>query len=269
MEMIQNPQYPLDVPLLKADTHHLAVQSILAGRTNGQVYLDPAGLSRCALAHYRGRYFLHGDPAAPGVEYLMRSFFVERVTKFYREKGYWGFVLSYSPDGWVPVLQKALEGLRAEPVARQTYELNAPPASQPGPLPDGFRLELVSPALLDTLETGRDDLEDEMGSERDSPAEFLEKSFGFVLLDGHKLAGWCLSEYNLDGRCEIGIATLEPYQRRGFAVHMTQVFAHYAFANGCTRLGWHCAGENVASAKTAQKAGFRLAHEEQVLVVAV
>ncbi len=70
------------------------------------------------------------------------------------------------------------------------------------------------------------------------------------------LVGWCLSEYNYANRCEIGIATMEAYQRSGFATLMTNSFVEYALSVGVTRIGWHCFADNLGSVATALKAGF-------------
>ncbi len=72
-----------------------------------------------------------------------------------------------------------------------------------------------------------------------------------------ELAGWCLSEYNVGDRCEVGIATLEPFQRRGLAKAMGQAFLRMAYSKGIREVGWHCWKQNIPSAATARALGFR------------
>jgi RimJ/RimL family protein N-acetyltransferase len=96
-----------------------------------------------------------------------------------------------------------------------------------------------------------------MCSERPAVADFLEKSFGVVAIHGDELAGWCTSEYNSGNRCEVGIGTLEPYQRRGLATVMGSALVEHALWRGITHIGWHCWASNTLSIATALKIGFQ------------
>lgn len=111
---------------------------------------------------------------------------------------------------------------------------------------------LLASSDLKHLET----LKEEMTSERPTVEDFLAKSFGICAIHNNELAGWCLSEYNADGRCEIGIETTDEYRQRGLATALTLAFLEHAFSHGMTEVGWHCFKRNEASAKTALKAGF-------------
>jgi RimJ/RimL family protein N-acetyltransferase len=83
----------------------------------------------------------------------------------------------------------------------------------------------------------------------------------------NEIAGWCMSEYNVGNRCEIGIATAPHHQRKGIATLATWYFLAEAHRRGCTRVGWDCWTRNEASAATARKAGFTLIEEYPAVVV--
>jgi RimJ/RimL family protein N-acetyltransferase len=100
-------------------------------------------------------------------------------------------------------------------------------------------------------------LVEEMCSERASVEGFVAHSFGLCPVhESGALAGWCLSEYNTGDRCEVGIATLPPYQRLGLATPLGSAFVELAAARGVTRIGWHCFAGNAASVATALSIGF-------------
>jgi GNAT superfamily N-acetyltransferase len=104
-------------------------------------------------------------------------------------------------------------------------------------LPAGFRLAFAGPDLLARTDLAKlDALREELCSERPSVEDFLARSFGLVALCGADaaLAGWCTSEYNSGDRCEVGIGTLEPYQRRGLATAMGSAFVEHALNCGVT-----------------------------------
>jgi GNAT superfamily N-acetyltransferase len=157
-----------------------------------------------------------------------------------------------------------LSGLQAFWGARYYYERTLDPdqpIAVPG-LPTDFALLQVDRVLLSRADLqGMGMLFEEMGSERVSTDDFMAHSFGYALIAGANIAGWCLSEYNLAQRCEVGIATLEPHQRRGLATANGLAFLDLARAQGITRVGWHCWANNRASSATAEKLGYSRVRE--------
>jgi RimJ/RimL family protein N-acetyltransferase len=106
-----------------------------------------------------------------------------------------------------------------------------------------------------------------MCSERASVEDFLARSFGLCPVHENEIAGWCMSEYNVSGRCEIGIATTEKHQRKGIATLATWSFLAEAHQRGYQRVGWDCWTRNEASTATARKAGFHLIEEYPAVVI--
>jgi RimJ/RimL family protein N-acetyltransferase len=123
-------------------------------------------------------------------------------------------------------------------------------------LPEGFSVRMADRKLLSEKWQNLEDLTEEMCSERSSVEDFLAKSFGICLTYKDLIVGWCLSEYNTGHRCEVGIATHEDYQRRGFATLMATAFIELARVRDVAKIGWHCSATNLGSAATALKAGF-------------
>jgi GNAT superfamily N-acetyltransferase len=192
----------------------------------------------------------------------LKDFFQQSVLPHARQFGWEVLVVYGDTPAWEALLAEVFSGLRRQPSERQYYAIR--PQALPGPLvlPEGFRFVPADAALLgDPGIAGLEELREEMCSERDSVEEFLEKSFGLCPLFGNQLAGWCLSEYNIARRCEIGIATLPPYQRRGLATLQTLAFLDQAARQGYQEVGWHCYARNLPSAATARKAGLALVKE--------
>lgn len=175
-----------------------------------------------------------------------------------------GFVLFYPGEAWLePLTEAVLQGCRVYPGRREHYVVNlaAEPAEPPQP-PEGFSLRPVDAALL--AETALENLPvllEEMASERVSTADFLAHSFGSALVTHNRLAAWCLSEYNHDGRCEVGIATDERFRRQGLGTLVGRAFLAQAAARGLSEVGWDCWALNTASVATARALGFNLVSE--------
>ncbi|MFO7539301.1 MAG: GNAT family N-acetyltransferase, partial [Chloroflexota bacterium] len=132
---------------------------------------------------------------------------------------------------------------------------------------EGLVLHVDAALLADGRIQNMAYLTEEMVSERPSIGDFLAQSFGVCLLHENEIVGWCLSEYNSGPRCEIGIATAEPFRRRGLATLMARAFIDRALAQGVYDIGWICWAGNRPSVATAEKLGFDLVDERDVYVV--
>jgi len=148
---------------------------------------------------------------------------------------------------------------------RHYYHLDAGKQTWNATVPEGYELKLVDSDLLSNkcLEN-LEDVVEEMQSERLTVGDFLSKSFGCVILRGREIVGWCMSEYNSDNRCELGIATVEAYRRRGLATLTAKTMIRHALDLGINEIGWHCSAENEASIATAKKLGFSKKHDYKV-----
>ena len=63
-----------------------------------------------------------------------------------------------------------------------------------------------------------------------------------------------------DNEIEVGIATREEYQKRGFASIVGSATAEYCLVN-YKSVGWHCTDINIGSQKTAEKIGYEKVRE--------
>lgn len=240
---------------------HLAVQAVLRGAAAGTVWVDEPSAPRSAVIWVQHRVFVVSeDTASAGAAGL--NAVVQEVAATAQARGDWGVGVYGAPAvQWEPVL----DGLAWRSIEREYWETTLEEWKQRGAAEqvDGLALHAVDRALVEQAQLGRmEQLREEMCSERPSVEDFLARSFGVCLVDEKQdtLAGWCLSEYNCDDRCEVGIEVVEEYQRRGLGTLLAQALCQEAFAQrGIRRVGWHCLAANVASGATAQRAGLRLA----------
>jgi RimJ/RimL family protein N-acetyltransferase len=134
--------------------------------------------------------------------------------------------------------------------------------------PPGIDLLPANAAALARLNPdGAAALSEEMCSERVSVEDFLAQSFGVCLAEGDELVGFCLSEYNLDGCCEVGVGVAEAYRRRGLGTLLTQALLDAAHLRGVHTVGWHCWKTNQASAALARKAGLEWVKDFPVAMI--
>jgi len=266
MQKITLQDYPLAAPLLLEIKHHTALHTILSDVTPGLIYLDNPNDPQISFAQFKHRTFISGLLNAINQKNF-RDFFLNQVFENCKEYNVPLFRLTASDPAWIRAAADALKVDEPIFVDYQCYLYQTTSNIKPVHIPDDFIIREVSEELIVEDFEGKADLLSEMCSERTSVNAFLEQSFGIVALRGNKLAGWCLSEYNVKKRCEVGIATMPEFQRQGLAKAMTQTFLNHVHNLGIATVLWHCYKSNVASRKTALSVGFSLHKEEQVLIL--
>ncbi len=263
--------FPPFFPIFDQMEHHLALRSVAAGLTPAQAFAAETG--EAALYWSGHRLMLTGAPPGGEAEAAagLRRLLAETLHPTAREVGMHEYLLYY-PPAWEAALAAGLQGWKAQRWMRHYYAFTPgrsqlPPGGADGALPEGFSRLAVNAALLESPLADLEALREELCSERPSVADFLAKSFGVCLAHEGKLAGWCLSEYNCDGRCEVGIESRPGFRQRGLATWMTCALLEMAQAHGVRQVGWHCWADNTPSVRTALKAGFEFGCEYPVYYV--
>lgn len=244
-------------PLLLGMDYHLIGRSILAKKTPATIFVDNNEHPTALFAQAGHRYILAGDSEIDSFNLGIRKLFTNVVYPREIAAGHEGFALYYDSPAWERRVDALLAGKKTIHADREYYACKTLKQKPQDFLPEGFQLRMVDAELLTNSNLKHlATLNEEMTSERPSVEDFLAKSFGVCAIYNNELAGWCLSEYNADKRCEIGIETTSDYRQRGIATALTLAFLEHAFSHGIKEVGWHCFKRNEPSAKTALKAGF-------------
>jgi RimJ/RimL family protein N-acetyltransferase len=249
-----NPnQYPNVRTLFRYLDHHLAITSLLNGDSDGLIHVDNAEAPRAALCQVGGRFYLAGEPDIEPFNDGVRAHFEEVIYPHALDTA---FQLYYDEGaGWGDVVETVLDD--HYPMQRQHRYYVLRSGLRPWSLPDGVTLRAIDAALVADESLGsRDDLLEELQSERASVEDFLQRSFGFCALHDDAIVSLCTSEYNTGDRTELGINTMPEYRRLGIARGLVTHFVEHAFANGYTEIGWHCWADNLPSTRTAESLGF-------------
>ncbi len=260
MHLLDTSAYARVIGLFESVNYHLSAVALLRGAIGGRVLVDDEQNPHAALLIAGHRYLLAGDPGTAEFHRDLLGYFKETIFPHEAAAGEEGFLL-YFADGWERAIEeKIFAKHKVGKHPRQYYEFRsrmALAADWRAMMPEGFELAEVNRALLERSEIkGLDALREEMCSERPTVEDFLANSFGYSLLHQKALITWCLSEYNTDDRCEVGIATAEGYRKRGLATLSGAAFVERALAEGYNRIGWHCWAQNMGSVNTALKIGF-------------
>jgi len=203
----------------------------------------------------KGKAWLLGSPVDPYTDDLLESL-ESGYFQILRRHGADRFRLHYD-ERWGSALDRVFPGLKREEYPRSYYHLDAGGKKWGINLPPDFRIVEIDEALLASNYGNMDQVRDETVSERDSVEDFLENSFGYAAMKGDEGVSWCMSEYNAGHCIELGIATIEKYQRKGLATQTARAVIGHALRQGVYSIGWHCWKNNEPSVRTALKIGFR------------
>lgn len=244
-------------PIFQCMDYNLAVNSIIEGATPAGIYVDDPVNPKAAITWTKHRFYLAGDAGNNAFNRAVSRLFAEEIYPQFIAAGMYQLVLYYAPDKWEEKMDVILRNKFPLKSRRQFYAISELERDWRALIPAGFTLRRVDRELFaDTGLENRHALIEEMQSERPSVEDFMNKSFGFCLVYGDEIVGWCLSEYNSGNRCEVGIETVKAYRRRGIATVTALALVEHALANNITRVGWHCWADNQGSIATARKVSF-------------
>ena len=257
MSFVLEPQHYTRIhSLFEEMTCHLAVQIVLAGILPGRIYVDDSASlgSAILIPSNQHRVYASGDPDPHLLADALDTLFKQSRAKSYP------ITIHYSSNNWESVITQVLQKQETHSSWRQLYRLSKPSSNASSPLPEHITIGRIDEAIqADPTLINRQRLLEEICSESPSLEYFFNHNFGFCAQDGQTLVAWCLAEYHHQGRYELGIETIEAYQRKGIATHVASAVINDAFARGATEIGWHCWAKNMPSVATAVKLGFEKA----------
>jgi GNAT superfamily N-acetyltransferase len=246
---------------------HSLVTAFFEGCATARLFVDDTVTPQAGVIACNSRVLCTGDASQPDFLDEMTHTFSDELIPAHRARGNDAYLVYAFGDTWNTALQRMFTNCKTYHGSRQYYEIIDFIPKTNLVLPDNFSIQLITPEFLSSDAVGLDAVREEMCSERASVEDFLARSFGLCPVHSNEVAGWCMSEYNVGDRCEIGIATSEKHQRQGIATLTTWFFLAEAHRRGYTRVGWDCWTRNEASAATARKAGFTLIDEYPAIVV--
>ncbi len=251
------------VQLFSAPHLALVARAVACGNGPGRFWVDDLAVPRASLLWDHGRHlYLAGDASAVRPIDL-RDILARTVLPAVPTGAFSRYEAHADGEAlaqlWTQVLPGGTRRSRVF-LARKTSD--APHGSA---LPDpAFQLRLIDAALLrdDGLEYVQD-VRTEVAGMWGSIEAFLQKGFGYCIVDGRRIVCWCTAEYVSPGWCGIGIETVEAYQGRGLATATASAFvAHCAL--GGIQPHWDCWATNAPSVRVAMNVGFERVEEYEV-----
>lgn len=248
--------------LFEGMDYHLAVMTVLTEKIPGKIYVDNSATPRTAvlIPTNQHRIYVAGSAEHSIVDEVIRTLFAQKRAVQAGDTDTYECLVYYPSESWEDALRLLLRDQEVFIGRRQFYRLREPHLEWRDHLPEKMMVRRIDETLLaDSTLRNRERVIEEIHSESPSLEHFLRRCFGFCAQHGRELVGWCMAEYHYQTRYELGIETVEAYQRRGIATLTASAAIEHAFAEGATEIGWHCWTNNTASLATARKVGFEKA----------
>ncbi len=196
-------------PLLEGEEHNLSLTAVAEGRSPGRSgrMIRPTHVALALTPE--GYYLIGAPPIGERADAVKRSILNTRIPED-REHGWGSWGVNYPEEGWEELLGAIFADLLPLWDYQRYFVLQELRLDWREGLPNGLAMERVTAELLgqsglENVDDCRDWAEGSFGS----IAEFERNGFGFCLVQGGRIASWCLADCVVGHRAEIGIQTDE------------------------------------------------------------
>ncbi len=247
-------------PLFAGFDYSLSLQAAIDGASPGRIFVDEVDSPRAGLALTVEGYLLAGEHDDPAILDALRLLLRDSIfTGQVYVNGDDSLSLAVHPKAWEARLPELIPTQEPLKLTRYHYLCRRASLDWRGSLPQGYALRRIDrdlvadPGLVlpEDFDPGGD-IEACWGS----VDRFLEQGIGFCALHGGEVVSHCNADCAASGQVDVGVYTHPAHRRKGLAAATAAATVEHCLSHGFRRVGWHCNAENVASWKTAERAGF-------------
>jgi len=212
---------------------------VIAGINDGRIWVDSKEKPTCGLlVDNTWSLFLAGNPNNNEFNASIGKIIREEIFPIARNKeeithGDWVFY--YENKNWFETIENEF-GIK-DPIPLKRYHYVFEKLLVPDwrdKIPKGFEMRQIDESLLkqENLEN-IEEIKNWINSQYENEEKFLESGFGFCLVENNEtIACWCLSDWGVKKKIEIGIQTAADYRRRGFATLCVAATVEYGQGKG-------------------------------------
>lgn len=251
--MIYQTEISPKVSSLFANTHlDYMIGAMVEGNSPASGWVDNLNDPRTAIV-WDGAYclFLGGDANNthfnPSLKEFIRASLLPKTPQVLK--------VYDTHEAWETQKQILFETIPSQTLPRVLYVADTLPINLPeNKPPEEFTIRRIDATLL-MLRNG-EDLRHEISMCWTSLDRFFQEGFGYCAVHrSDEIVCWCTAEYVSDGRCGVGIETIEDYQQQGLATEVAKAFMHHAMAHHW-QIHWDSWKTNIPSVRIAEKLGF-------------
>lgn len=245
--------------------------AVVAGNNLGEVWVDHQRDPSCALVWSSGleSFSFMGNTESPSFYQSIASLMDHEIIPFLKKKNIDHFEFSVDAKDWYPAIIQVFGNKEIHESNQFVYKsaMNANEAYSPNRI-DPFQAVAIDEAFFHRLNNedikNADFLTDYIERYWGTFQHFLGKGYGYTALTPTKeIASIAVSSAMYQSTHAIGVETLEAFKRLGLSSFLLKSLLQ-KFRENQIAAWWDCMERNIASQKTAEKAGLIQAYRYKV-----
>ena len=250
------------------DRYYLVIRAVIEGSIPGRIWVDSVDNPSSAFLCDRWRFFLAGNPNNVEFNRDLTRLILDEIVPDAKARGYDRFSHHFNPESWknrsdILLDRFSIKGCDVYYVfdTKKSSILRDITIN----IPDGFTLGRITKEILEQYDSEHSQNLSKMISQYwGSSRNFFQNGFGFCLKSEEEMLSWCITDYIVGNRTELGVETNEEYRKRGFASIVAASTISGCLKRNVNHIGWQAWKSNIASAKTAEKLCFKKTGETTV-----
>lgn len=257
MEQLSTSQFPIVHSLYDRLQYNLAIDSILAGNTRGEIYVDQTAQPQsAAMWNKLDTLLVAGSTSAHSLRNGLGDLLLTRIIPAARRRQIPELTLLYTPIDWVTHISELLNGIDFKKAYRRFYAAHKLKPTWHARLLPGFTLAPIDQNLLENDElNGIDSVRGWILSFWETLQSYNSTGFGYCTVKQGQIASWCLTVYASGRQYELSAATNTEYRNQGLGTVATAACVAHCDIHDYTP-HWHCWEKDRAAIAVAQKVGF-------------
>ncbi len=257
MQQMSPSQYPNVRPLFARLQYTLAIDSIIAGNTRGEIYVDQASQPQSAVIwNKQDTLLVAGSASSPTVRYDLGDLLCTQIFPAARRRAIPELALLYTPMVWETHLTELLIDMNFKKAYRRFYSAHKLKSNWRTRLLPRYTLVPIDQELLENDEiNGIDSVRGWILSFWETLERFNTTGFGYCTISQQQIASWCLTIYASGRQYELGAATADEYCNKGLGTVVAAACVAHCDTHDYTP-HWHCWERDRAAIAVAQKVGF-------------
>ena len=242
----------------------------VAARNNvGEVWVDDLLVPSFALvwSEYLSGFSFMGTSYDNIDPIRLCNFIDDTIITFLKNKGIDYFEFSCDKESWLPFILSCLSDHSIQCEEQLVYGLDKNSVYSTLPLlTDEYNYLEITP---DILRKGHnelrnvDKLQNEVNKAWYSIDMFLNSGKGFIAVKNNEICSFALTHFRYNNTYSIGVETFEPYKQKRLSCNLTKLLINCIYGHK-GNVWWDCMESNIASQKTAQKAGLLFRYKYKV-----
>ena len=257
MQQISPSQYPNVRPLYARLQYNLAIDSIIAGNTRGEIYVDhPTQPQSAIMWNKQDTLLVAGSAPSQSVCNDLGDLLRTEIFPAARRRTIPELALLYTPIVWETHMAELLIGMNFKKAYRRFYTAHKLKPNWRARLLPGYMLVPIDQELLENDEIdGIDSVRGWILSFWETLQSFNTTGFGYCTITRQQIASWCLTVYTSGRQYELGAATAVEYCNKGLGTVVAAACVAHCDTHDYTP-HWHCWERDRAAIAVAQKVGF-------------